>query len=502
MPLINLFAVSPAPSSAPPPLHVCILGAGAAGLVSAKTLRAAGLKCTIIEQRGRIGGVWSREATHVGPSENPVYDSLKTNLPKEVMQFCDFPFPSELPSFVEHADVQRYLEAYAREHGLADGDGLRLCTRVESITRLEPARWQVVSRPLARSAAGGSSSGSSAAAGATAASGRAGSEDAAGCDVETFDAVLVCNGHFASPIAPPLPGQRAFEQAGGCVVHSSEYRSPEHVGKGGAAGSSGRGVLVIGSGPSGVDISLELAQAGLDVTLSIRSGATPEETVEGIRYAPALKELLPDGGAAFADGSRCGAISHVVLATGYEYEFPFLDAKWADVRRGVDAEGFGEKRVARLYKHLLHLDDPTLAFVGLPFKVIPFPLCEAQAVLLAEVLCGRAALPPPHVQQQEAQRELERMRLAGGRNLHMMGQAQWRYNAELYALAGVRPPRRLALLERVNAEVSARRRRLPLDYRESQYTLHLDEESDGGSWFEVEHPTHPVRHESPENQPV
>ncbi|KAF4652268.1 monooxygenase [Perkinsus olseni] len=42
-----------------------------------------------------------------------MYHSLRTNLPKEVMQFRDFPFPSDLPSFIPRAAVQRYLEDFA-----------------------------------------------------------------------------------------------------------------------------------------------------------------------------------------------------------------------------------------------------------------------------------------------------------------------------------------------------------------------------------------------------
>lgn len=36
-----------------------------------------------------------------------MYHSLHTNLPKEVMQFRDFPFSPDLPSFIPRAAVQR-----------------------------------------------------------------------------------------------------------------------------------------------------------------------------------------------------------------------------------------------------------------------------------------------------------------------------------------------------------------------------------------------------------
>ena len=39
----------------------------------------------------------------------------RTNIPKEIMEFPDYPFPSHLPSYPYHYDVQRYLMQYS-EH--------------------------------------------------------------------------------------------------------------------------------------------------------------------------------------------------------------------------------------------------------------------------------------------------------------------------------------------------------------------------------------------------
>lgn len=222
-----------AAASPPRPRSVCVIGAGAAGLASAKALRAAGLECTVLEQREEVGGVWNRRASHTTAAENPVYDSLHTNLPKEMMQFWDFPWDASLPSFVSHGDVQRYLVAYAEAHGLgAASAAVRLRTRVERVWR-DGGDWCVTSRSC----------------------------DDAGAPAltERYAAVVVANGHFATPIMPPLEGRAGFEAAGAKVVHSSAYRSPAGYG-------AGRGVVVVGSGPSGVDIALELADAGADVS--------------------------------------------------------------------------------------------------------------------------------------------------------------------------------------------------------------------------------------------
>lgn len=42
--------------------------------------------------------------------------SVRTNLPKEVMMFPDFPFDSQLSSFLPHQEVQNYLNQYCEAH--------------------------------------------------------------------------------------------------------------------------------------------------------------------------------------------------------------------------------------------------------------------------------------------------------------------------------------------------------------------------------------------------
>jgi cation diffusion facilitator CzcD-associated flavoprotein CzcO len=60
-----------------------------------------------------------------------MYKSLKTNLPKEVMAFPDFPFVSSDESFVHHSKVLEYLEAYAQHFQLKKF--IRFNTKVVSI---------------------------------------------------------------------------------------------------------------------------------------------------------------------------------------------------------------------------------------------------------------------------------------------------------------------------------------------------------------------------------
>jgi cation diffusion facilitator CzcD-associated flavoprotein CzcO len=72
--------------------------------------------------------------------------------------------------------------------------------------------------------------------------------------------VVVATGWADYPHAPTWPG---IDKFGGPVLHSSAYRNP--------APFADKRVLVIGYGNSGAEIALDLAEAGIDVTLSVRS---------------------------------------------------------------------------------------------------------------------------------------------------------------------------------------------------------------------------------------
>lgn len=82
------------------------------------------------------------------------------------MQFTDFPFDANLPSFISHQDVLNYLQKYAEHYDLLKY--ITFCTAVEKVTPLHAggARWRVQTRDLVTSHQ----------------------------TCEDFDYVLVCNG--------------------------------------------------------------------------------------------------------------------------------------------------------------------------------------------------------------------------------------------------------------------------------------------------------------------
>ena len=122
--------------------------------------------------------------------------------------------------------------------------------------------------------------------------------------------------------------------------------------------------------------------------------------------------LIPDERAAqFADGSIERNIDAIILCTGYAYSFPFL----APIDPAIKDEGI---RSLPLYQHIFHMHHPTLAFIETPEMIVPFPLAECQAAIVARVWAARLTLPSLQ-EMQEWQIGVVRER-GSGRKFHAL----------------------------------------------------------------------------------
>ena len=383
--------------------RVAIIGAGAAGLASARWLLDAGLETVVFERTRAVGGLWR-------PDTGFAYPSLRTNTSKQKSAFSDLAFDASLPDFPTRDDVLAYLERYADVTG------------VRSVIRFGRA-VETIRPPL--SGGGGWT-----------------------VDGEPFDRVVVATGLFTRAREPVLPGRDRFR---GVIVHSCAYRDPSAF--------AGRDVVVVGIGSSGADIAVELAAVARSVCVAVREMPlfSPRDH-RGRPYdhrATRLARMLPlglrrwsarrvfdqeyrrrglrierdsrkttqgldlldeiargrvvrrpaiagldDRGAIFADGSRVDADA-VVFATGYTAEFPFLP-------EGLPPRIGGS---LALYRLVFPPGIGGLAFAGLTRVSGPvFPVAELQARWIAAAFSGRVALPSPDAMRTEIEARLARAR--------------------------------------------------------------------------------------------
>ncbi|KAH9777343.1 Flavin-containing monooxygenase FMO GS-OX-like 4 [Citrus sinensis] len=424
--------------------NVAVIGAGAAGLIAARELRREGHRVVVLEKNNRIGGTWVYtprvESDPLGVDPNravihtSLYSSLRTNLPREVMGFTDYPFTArddgsgDPRRFPGHAEVLRYLEEFVSEFGI--DEMVRFESEVVNVGLMENNKWKVKSK--LRNVDGD-------------------------CD-EIYDAVVVCNGHYTEPRIAEIPGIDVWP---GKQMHSHNYRVPEPF--------RNQVIILVGSSASAVDICRDLAGVAKEVHLvsrSVADGTYEKQPGFDNMWLHSMIESAHDNGAVVFRNGHTVHADVILHCTGYKYHFPFLETN------GIVT--MDDNRVGPLYKHVFPpVLAPWLSFVGLPWKVIPFPLCEYQSKWIAGVLSGQIVLPSQEEMMEDTKAFYSTLEASGTpkRYTHNMGDYQFDYDnwlAEQCGYLGVEGWRK----QMYNA-VSKNRLTRPETYRDEWDDHHL-----------------------------
>lgn len=368
-------------------MRVAIVGAGPSGLVAAKALlqtpvcpQGTNFSITIFERRSGIGGAWNytpnpsrhgirkpRQVPCIDPSmadpprrvqpdgqtralltwDTPMYRDLYTNIPADLMAYDDFPFSSRhgslLDQFPHRESVLNYLGKYAE--GLESL--IRFNCEVKSISKVDSS-WRVVWQETAFS-------------------------DVAGQEQGMYDRVIMASGHYEVPKIPDIIGIRRYDELfPKRLQHSKYYRSPEEY--------IGKRVLVIGAGPSAVDISAQLAGEGITVYRSARSDSSALVSDNSrVLLVPEITSFNKDGTIQLVDDRILPMFDVVLFCTGYLYSFPAL--RLAEDHNVVSEDG---EYLQNLYKQMIYVHDPSLAFLAMQMSTSINP-CVRQTSRLIDV---------------------------------------------------------------------------------------------------------------------
>nr|POF15153.1 putative indole-3-pyruvate monooxygenase yucca10 [Quercus suber] len=196
-----------------------IVGSGPSGLATAACLSQQSIPYIILEKEDCIASIWKKYS----------YDRLHLHLAK---QFCELPhmsFPASYPTFVPKKMFIQYLDDYVSHFNISP----MFQRTVESAEYNEVSkRWIVKAR------------------------------NASSREVEIYSAkfLVVATGETTSPYTPEVEGLNTFP---GEVLHSTQYKSGKEF--------KNKNVLVVGSGNSGVEIALDLANHGAKTSIIFRS---------------------------------------------------------------------------------------------------------------------------------------------------------------------------------------------------------------------------------------
>ena len=313
-----------------------VIGAGPMGLSMARNLAKYGLDFVGFEIHADVGGLWD-----IDSPTSTMYASAHLISSKRMTEFAEFPMDEDVATYPHHSQMRNYFQKYAQAFGLYDKYEFE--TEVVSVVR-QGQGWLLTSRHQG---------------------------------VETqrqFDAVFLCNGTLHKPNRPTLPGTFSGE-----IMHSAEYKQADCF--------RDKRVLMVGCGNSGADITVDAVHAARSVDLSVRRGyyflpkflmGKPIDTFGGLVKLPRrAKQMLdaaliraavgkpsdyglpdPDyrlyeshpvmntlllhhighgdvcvrGDIAQCEGQRVtfkngeqGEYDLIVLATGYDLDYPFID---------------------------------------------------------------------------------------------------------------------------------------------------------------------------------
>jgi hypothetical protein len=192
-----------------------------------------------------------------------------------------------------------------------------------------------------------------------------------------------------------------------------------------------------------------------------------------VEELPGITELGADGVVSFTNGEK-KLIDSIVLATGYDYSFPFLSEE-----SGIKVKG--GKRVTPLYKHIFNPIHPSMAFVGMNFNHLPFPFFDYQVRYVLAVFTGSKGLPNLEEMLKDEDDWYQR-RLQSGlpphKAAHALGLAQWDMVHHIAELGGTKP--QAPVVEALYKEVSRERTENLMQYKNNQYVV-IDEDK----WVQV-----------------
>lgn len=428
---------------------ICIIGAGFAGLTSARVFKALKYDVTLYEKEADVGGVWSASRRYPG---------VTTQNPRTTYELSDFPMPSSYPEWPSGEQVQHYMQSYVDHYDFSEQ--IRLNSEVLRASFDSKSKtWDVHVRVTK---ADGSSKETK----------------------ESFDFLIVGNGIFSVPSIPTYKGVESFVENGGRICHTSEFTRK--------LDARDKNILVIGYGKSSCDVAnaiygisksttvvarnliwkipkfigntvnykhlfmTRLSEAlfryihlkGVDKFLHTignpirksmlnsvefvvekqlglkRLGLHPNAPLESIaRSTVSLvsddfyqniengkiaikKQTIIDelkGREAYLSNGEILPVDLIVCGTGWQQVCPFLDKDVMD--KVTDHEGN-----FRLFRSMIPVDVPRLAFNGYNSSFFSQLNCEIGALWLADYLNGGFQLPSSKEQNKSVDRRLAWMK--------------------------------------------------------------------------------------------
>jgi len=279
--------------------RVCVIGAGPSGLSVLcwfSKMKRDGKEIPEVvcyEKQSNWGGLWNYTwrtgmDQHGEPVHGSMYRYLWSNGPKECLEFPQYTFEEHfgkpIPSFPPREVLFDYLKGRWNKEQIKHYIKFNTVVRDVKYNK-DTDDFTVLVKDLKNDQV---------------------------LDVERFDYVMVCSGHYSVPNVPDFTGIEKFP---GRVMHAHDFREANEF--------AGKRLLLIGSSYSAEDIALQCIKYGAkQVICSWRTKPMGFNWPAEVTERPLLMRL--DGNTAFfKDGSQAD-VDVVMMCTGYLHSYPFL----------------------------------------------------------------------------------------------------------------------------------------------------------------------------------
>lgn len=334
--------------------RVAVIGCGPCGMSFLCAMRAAEIKgeeipeIVCFEKQSGISGLWNY-TWQTGLDEHgefvhgSMYRSLWSNGPKEALEMADYTyqehFKGAIPSFAPRAALRDYLIGRTKKYNI--DKFLRVNTVVRFVQEIDQS-FSVIYENLKTHTS----------------------------YAETFDYVVVANGHFSVPNFPIYPG---IDNFCGRILHSHDFRKADEF--------KNQTVVVVGASYSAEDIALQLYKYGVkECIISYRKDPMNFKWPEGIREVPQI-DYIKRNECFFKDGSST-KMDAIIFCTGYKHHFPFLS-------QNIKLSTLNVVYPDKLYKGVVYEGNDKVMYLGMQDQHFTFPMFDAQSWFARDYILGR-----------------------------------------------------------------------------------------------------------------
>ena len=216
--------------------HICVIGAGPAGLRVTKDLIEMGHTVSCFEKMPKLGGVFLK-----------TYDNMRFVSSSLLTAWSDHSDGQEhSPTYWTADEYISYCETFAEKYDLLKH--IHFCHEIEEIRKCSTnGKWVVTVQEVIPDTKYK----------------RYIKATVKAIDLKyfssEFDAIAVCSGANSEPVTPIFQGISEFK---GEIIHSNDYLNPTRF--------AGKRVLIVGSGESAADIMNEVSKVALKTAIVIR----------------------------------------------------------------------------------------------------------------------------------------------------------------------------------------------------------------------------------------